>query len=206
MSAAPNTKSPPPERVDATAVTAYVLFVLVGGLLVFGFAWALAPAVEKQGQSACLALDPEPRSGAAPDVVGEDLQGNPVSLADLRGKFVIMNFWATYCEPCTKEWPELDRLAARFADRDDVVVIAVSLDDEREKIAPYLERMGLANTKTVIWWDSSGEGKVNAPYGSEKIPDTFFIDQDGELTTAFINVRDWGRPAAFRCVESSARS
>lgn len=200
MSASPAAPSPPPERADALGLIAHVLFVLVGGLLVFGFAWAVGPAVDKQKESACMPLQPQARSVAAPELVGEDLNGNPVSLADLRGKFVVINFWATYCEPCTREWPELDRLADRFAERDDVVVLAVSVDDERAKIPPYLERMGLTDTKTVIWWDPSG--KVNEAFGSEKLPDTFFVDEEGTLVSAFINVREWGKPAAFHCVDS----
>jgi thiol-disulfide isomerase/thioredoxin len=205
LPAAPNTKAPPSERGDAVGVTALVLFVLVGGFMVFAFAWALGPAVEKQGQAACVPLQPEPRNETAPEFVGQDLAGNPVSLADLHGKFVIVNFWATYCEPCTKEWPQLDRLAHRFAERDDVVVVAVSIDTDKALIEPYLQQMGLSETNTVIWWDSSGEGNANVPFGSEKIPDTFFVDESGELISAFINVREWGKPGAFRCVESMVR-
>jgi peroxiredoxin len=200
VSASPASRTPSPERADAVGLTAHVLFVLVGGLLVFGFAWALGPAVEKQGAAACMPLMPDARATDAPELVGEDLNGNSVSLADLRGKFVVINFWATYCEPCTREWPELDRLAERFADRDDVVVLAVSVDDERAKIPPYLERMGLTETNALIWWDPSGE--INKAFGSEKIPDTFFIDEAGTVVSAFINVREWGKPAAFHCVDS----
>ncbi len=205
MSAAPNPRKGAPAPTDAVGVVAHVLFVLVGGLLVFGFAWALGPAVQKQGAAACMPLMPEPRAGPAPDLVGEDMAGNPVSLSDLAGKFVVVNFWGTYCEPCTKEWPELHRLAERFGERDDVVVIAVSLDDEKAKIRPYMERMGLEDTNVQIWWDATGEGKANVAFGSDKIPDTFFIDRSGDLVSAFINVRSWGRPAAFHCVESMAR-
>jgi thiol-disulfide isomerase/thioredoxin len=186
--------------MDPTAVAGYIGFVLVGGLLVFGYAWALRPAVEKQGGAACLALRPAPRGYQAPELIGTDLDGQPVALADLAGKFVVLNFWATYCEPCTREWPELDRLAERFADRDDVVIVAVSLDDDRAKIAPYLERMQLQDTRVRIWFDPSG--KSNAAFGSEKIPDTFFVDAAGTLVSAFIDVRDWGKPAAVHCVES----
>ena len=188
---------------DALGILAYVAFVMVGGLLVFAFAWALGPAVENQGQALCRELTPEVRSGEFPELVAKDLEGNDVSLEDLRGKFVVLNFWATWCEPCTREWPELDKLAQRLGNREDVVVLAVSLDQEPEAIAPYLERMSLTDTKVTVWNDPTG--KANGAFGGQKIPDTFFVRADGEFTQAFINVRKWGSPAAYRCVDESAR-
>ena len=191
------------EGPDALGILAYVAFVMVGGLLVFAFAWALGPAVQNQGEALCRELSPESRGGDFPELVGKDMEGNDVSLEQLRGKFVVLNFWATWCEPCTREWPELDKLAQRPGDRDDVVVLAVSLDQEPEAIAPYMERMSLTDTKVTIWNDPTG--KANAAFGGEKIPDTFFVDREGELVQAFINVRQWGSPNAFRCVDESTR-
>ena len=69
-----------------------------------------------------------------------------------------------------------------------------------QAIAPFLERMHLSDTLVTVVNDPTGE--VNRLFGSEKIPDTFFVDEAGELRAAFINVRDWGRPAAFHCVGS----
>ena len=181
---------------------AYVAFVLVGGLLVFGFARAIAPAVEKESEGICRPLDPVVQSRPRmPELVAEDLEGNTVELADLRGKLVVLNFWATWCEPCTREWPELDKLAQRLGDRDDVVVVAVSIDKNRDDIAPYLERMSLGDTPVLVWWDPTSA--ANSTFGGEKIPDTYFIDAEGRFTQAFINVRQWGSPAALRCVTGS---
>lgn len=183
-------------------VVAYVLFVVVGSLWTFWFAASLLPAAKSQAEAACRALQPAPRSGPAPDFTLVDLGGAQVSLADLRGKFVVLNFWATWCEPCIREWPQLDRLAERLEGRDDIVVLAVSVDQDRSQIAPFLARMGLENTGVRVLWDPTG--KLHNAYGSEKLPDTYFVDRDGQLAHVYVNVRDWGRPAAFHCVTSMA--
>jgi peroxiredoxin len=187
-------------RPDALGVLSYLVFVAIGGGLVFAFAWSLEPAAASQAVSACRPLSPEPRSGAAPEVALEDMQGNAVTLADYRGKFVVLNFWATWCEPCSREWPDLDKLSRRLGDRSDVVVLAVSIDEDREEIEPYLKRLRLEQSGVNVLWDPSGG--VNKSFGSEKIPDTFFIDERGQLRSAFINARSWGKAEAFHCVDS----
>ena len=82
------------------------------------------------------------------------------------------------------------------------LVVAVSLDSEAEVIAPYLASMGLESSPVVVWRDP--EGEANKIFGGEKLPDTYFINQDGEYTDAFINVRVWGSTVAVQCVESRA--
>lgn len=198
----PATAPQPAARYPGLGVAALVVFVAVGGLLVFGFAGALWPAVEAQNEAVCRPLTPEPRSGPAPALVAQGLDGAPFDLGSLRGKLVVLNFWATWCEPCVGEWPQLDRLAERFADRDDVVVVAVSIDKSVEEIAPFLERMSLTGTRVKVVWDPTQV--VHNAFGSQKIPDTFVVGRDGSLLQAYINVRDWGRPAAYRCIAALA--
>lgn len=181
-------------------VLAYVVFIAVGSLWMFWFAASLGPAARAQADAACRALQPELRSGPAPAFQVEDLAGQQVSLDELRGKFLVVNFWATWCEPCIREWPQLDRLAERLAGRDDVVVLAISVDQDQTQIAPFLARMGLEQTGVRVLWDPSGQ--LHTAFGTDKLPDTYFVDARGELVHAYVNVRQWGRPAAHRCVES----
>lgn len=205
----PPTPIPPPklERprsrtgIDSLAAVALTGFVLVGGLLVFGFARALVPAAEAQLGAACRPLAPIAVGKTAPELELQDLAGNPVELSDYRGKYLIVNFWATWCEPCTREWPDLAILGERLIDRDDVVVLAISVDKELSDISPYLARMGLSDTSVTILNDPSGV--AHQTFGSEKIPDTYFVNREGEIESVFVNIRQWGRAKAFRCVEAS---
>jgi len=193
-----------PERISGVGALALVIFTLAGGVLIFGFASSLWPAIARQGEASCRPLEPTLRGVPAPSWQLQDLEGKPVSLQDFSGKFLVINFWATWCEPCIGEWPQIDRLAERFADRDDVVVLAISIDKSRDDIRPFLDRMSLSETPTVVLWDP--EQTIHQTYGSAKIPDTFFVGPDGQLIHQYVNVRDWGKPAAYRCVESMAGS
>jgi peroxiredoxin len=141
----------------------------------------------------------------APDFTVVDLEGKQVRLSDFRGKLVVLNFWATWCEPCTTEWPQVAKLARRLQDEghDEVVVLAVSIDGDRATIGPFLQLMTLFESPVKVLWDESTT--LHEQFGSEKIPDTFFVDEEGRVSAVFVNVREWGSPDALHCVESSAR-
>ncbi len=193
-------RAPRGVRSDGLSVVAYVVFVLLSGVLVFGFASALGPAVDQQGAGACRAMQTEVRAGSFPEFSALDRGGESVELAQLRGTFVVLNFWATWCEPCTREWPELDKLSRRLQGREDVVVVAVSLDEEADAVDPYLASMSLGQTPVRVWRDPTGE--ANRLFGGEKLHDTYFVNERGELVDAFVNVRMWGSSAGVQCVES----
>lgn len=185
-------------RVEAEGVAPLETDVTIGGAEEVRLGVTLAAA---GGESAASVKARGPF--LAPDLVLEDLAGNPVRLSEFRGRAVVLNFWATWCEPCIGEWPQVHHLAERLLGRDDVVVLAVSIDEDKAAIAPFLERMSLAETPVKVLWDSSQS--VHRQFGTEKIPDTYFIDEDGQVRYAFVNVRKWGSPEAYHCVDGSVR-
>ncbi len=137
----------------------------------------------------------------APDIAVKDLEGNEVKLSDFRGKFVVLNFWATWCEPCITEWPQVAQLAQRVSEQQEVVILAVSIDEDKAAIGPFLEQMSLSDTPVRVLWDPTTE--IHREFGSDKIPDTFFVDEQGMVSSVFVNVREWGSPDALHCLESS---
>jgi len=109
----------------------------------------------------------------APDFSIADLDGNPIHLADLHGRPVIVNFWASWCGPCVEEFPLLREAAARHAD-DGLVVIGIVWDDRSEAARDFMARNG------ATWAAAMDPGqRVSRDYGILGPPETYFIGRDG---------------------------
>ena len=98
-------------------------------------------------------------------------------MSALRGKLIILDFWASWCQPCTKTLPWLDELAVRLADRD-VVLLAISLDRTEKAAREYAAAHGLS-TNSVLYGSLDEARGVKDLYGVVGIPRTFLIDRDG---------------------------
>ena len=111
----------------------------------------------------------------APDLTLMGLSGQRVSLQELRGQPVILNFWASWCGPCRAEMPALEQVATRYAD-EGVVVLLVNQGEGETTINDFLAEMGL--TLPVLL-----DSDLNATrlYRVQALPTTFFIDRDGRI-------------------------
>jgi peroxiredoxin len=109
----------------------------------------------------------------APDFSLPKLGGGRVSLSSLRGKVVVVDFWAQWCEPCKRELPQLDKLASEYAGKN-VVVLAVNLDKTPENAQKLATQLGL---KLPILLDPAGS--VAATYDLPKMPTSFLVDRRG---------------------------
>jgi peroxiredoxin len=112
-----------------------------------------------------------------------DLSGTAWTLRDLRGKVVLLNFWATWCPPCLKEMPDLDAIYKRFHDRG-LVILAVS-DEEANVVKPFI-----ANQQKVSYPILLDPGlQVTAQFRVEGIPKTFIYNREGKLAAQSIDMR-----------------
>jgi peroxiredoxin len=111
-----------------------------------------------------------------------DLQGKSWTLRDLKGKVVLVNFWATWCPPCRKEMPDLQTLYERFKDRG-FVVLAIS-DEERTKVEPFITERKVSYPVLL-----DAERKVNDLFQIEGIPKSFVYDREGKLVAQSIDMR-----------------
>lgn len=109
----------------------------------------------------------------APDFAYTFADGATQHLSDLRGRKVIVNFWATWCGPCEEEMPDLQRLAN---ERSDVVVLGVNKLELVDAIIPFVQERGL--TFTMI---ANPDGDISERYGAKNIPISYFIHSDGTI-------------------------
>ncbi len=120
------------------------------------------------------------------DFTLSDLQGKTWTLKDLRGKVVLVNFWATWCPPCRKEMPDLQALYEKFKDQG-LVVLAIS-DEESAKVSPFLAE------RTITYPVLLDPGrKVNEVFEVEGIPQSFVFDRAGKLVAQSIDMRTRGQ-------------
>jgi peroxiredoxin/protocatechuate 3,4-dioxygenase beta subunit len=113
----------------------------------------------------------------APDFVVKDLDGRDLKLADLRGKYVLLDFWATWCAPCLAEMPNIQAIRDRHANDPRFVVIGVNLDDQPRAAARMVKALNLSWRHGLDGPDSP----VVAAYGATAIPATFLIGPDGSI-------------------------
>lgn len=122
----------------------------------------------------------------APDFQLEDTKGNKVSLSDLRGKIVLVNFWATWCPPCIEEMPSMERLNEVLAG-DDFVMLAINTEENGRSVVPaFLEKTPY--TFPILYDD---KGVVQKSYGVFKFPESFIIRKDGTVAEKIIGPLDW---------------
>ena len=114
-----------------------------------------------------------------------DLTGKRVILSGLKGKIVFLNFWATWCSPCREEMPSMQKLYARFKDKD-FAMVAVSLNEPASAVKKFFKDYNLTFTALL---DSDGE--LMSPYGIRGIPNTFIIDRDGTIIGKAFGPRKW---------------
>ncbi|WP_192359129.1 TlpA family protein disulfide reductase [Mesorhizobium mediterraneum] len=125
-----------------------------------------------------------------PEISFEDANGQPKTLADFRGKVVLLNIWATWCAPCRKEMPTLDRLQARLGGPD-FEVVALSMDRAGPEIVRKLfTEIGIEHLALNI--DTSG--KAMFAIGTVGLPATLLIDREGKEIGRLIGPAEWDAP------------
>ena len=111
--------------------------------------------------------------------------GGNYDLSQARGKLTLVNFWATWCEPCRQEMPSLARLVSQLEPQR-FELVAVSVDDAWEPIEKFFEGKP---TPYAIALDMGGRTSIS--YGTSKFPETYIIDAQGNVKLKFVGPRDW---------------
>ena len=163
-----------------------------------------APAAASPG-----AAEPDPTVVESPPEAGDTLfeaplrtlDGAPASLAEYRGKILILNIWAVWCGPCRAELPSLDRLS-QVLDPEHFAVAGVSIDRERAFTREFIAELGIGFAN---YWD--GEGRLTKEIlAANVIPLTVIIDRQGEIVLGYEGARDWSAPGLVAALGDLAQS
>ena len=159
-------------------------------------------AVEPQANQAATAtvpaypsgrLDRSHRGTAAPDVLFEDGEGQPVRLSVFRGRPLLVNLWATWCGPCVVEMPSLDSLALRAGPGIEVVAVSQDLDGRR-KVSDFFAARDFRRLEPYL----DPEMRLMPALGLDTLPTTILYDAQGREVWRMIGMADWESDRAVR--------
>ena len=124
----------------------------------------------------------------APDFELKDITGRVWHLTDLRGKVVVVNFWATWCDTCREENPSLQKFLDSEKDNRSLIVVTILYNDTPEHAVGYLKKNNFSFNVLL------DDGKTSVEYGITGVPETFMITKKGLLNGKFIGPINWNTP------------
>ena len=148
---------------------------------------------------AAMEMKPYPPGWDAPHFGALTATGESVTLADYRGKVLMVTFWATWCVPCRKEMPALEELQFKFGDRG-LRVIGINFKEDEAKIRHFAKLYGLSFP---LLLDTTGS--ITKTYGVVAFPTTFLIGRDGKPIALAVGERDWLSDAAMALLDALLR-
>jgi peroxiredoxin len=113
-----------------------------------------------------------------PDFDEKDLDGKPLSIANFKGKVVLIDFWATWCGPCVQELPNVLKAYEKYHDKG-FEIIGISLDSDKDKLTSFIKKN---NVTWPQYFDGQGwQSKLGSKYGINSIPATYLLDKEGKI-------------------------
>ncbi|MFT7432542.1 MAG: thiol-disulfide isomerase/thioredoxin [Alphaproteobacteria bacterium] len=136
----------------------------------------------------------------APNVTWQNMTGDTISMADFKGKVVLLNLWATWCTPCIVEMPAFNFLQKRYA-AGGFEVVAVAINDSAEAIVPYLKKHKL----NYITGYTDAHENVGKAFRPKSTPTTYLINRKGEVIAGKEGLSDWLSPEMMDLIESELK-
>ena len=138
------------------------------------------------------------KGGATPPLVLKDGRGRTHDLAAYRGRVVLVNFWATWCEPCLEEMPSLEDLQDRLKDRP-FTLLAVNMEESDARVARFLQSTLLQEDSLVVLFDRFGT--VAKQWKARMLPVSFLIGPDGRIRDTVLGAADWSAKQTVSRIE-----
>lgn len=171
---------------------ARMIILLAWGLVFFDPRNTQADSLQMYAAAGMKAVSERP----APIFRLMSLDGTAVDSMQLRGKVLLLNFWATWCGPCKEEMPALERLKSIFANKE-FELLAVTADQQRDGIRKYVAALGL---HFPVLMDEGKE--VSAAFGVRGLPTTVLIDKKGRMAALAVGPRQWDGPESVTLIQT----
>jgi peroxiredoxin len=116
-------------------------------------------------------------------------QGHEISPANFGGKLLVLNFWASWCQPCVEEMPSLNEFARKYAGQG-VVTVGISIDHNEKLYRDFIRRNAVPFQTA-----RDPDANISGMYGTFKVPETYIIDRSGKVVQKIVGPQNWSDPA-----------
>ena len=169
----------------------------VSALLILLLAGSPAVVADWQQPELSYNLTPVKNSMMAPDFELMDMDEEMKRFSDNRGRVVLLNFWATWCPPCIREMPSMEKLHQQI-NADDFKVIAVNQMEDIDQVFAFTGQLEVDPTFEILFDSTS---KVSRDYGVRGLPTTYLIDKDGKVRYRAVGGRDFHHPEVVKIIK-----
>jgi len=142
-------------------------------------------------------MSPVKSTPVAPNFTLPDIDGKLHSINDHRGKVIMLNFWASWCPPCVREMPSMERLYTKYKDKD-FVVVAVNQWEDEDIVFEFTGRLDLEPTFPILL---DRESRVSEQYSVKGLPTTYLINKEGKVQYRAMGGREFDHPEIEKLIE-----
>jgi thiol-disulfide isomerase/thioredoxin len=134
----------------------------------------------------------------APDFKLQDMDGKLHTLKEYKGKVVLINFWATWCPPCIREMPSLEKLYQKLRGQP-FIMLAINQWEDEERVFEFMGQLEVIPTFPILF---DPQSKVSAAFGVQGLPSSYIIDKQGRIVYRAKGGRDFDHPQIERKIKS----
>lgn len=179
----------------ATTLLLSCISLLVGG---DAYAYPGMQQSTKPIESTVDLINVLPQTYPIKPVAFNDVNGKAIDISHYKGKVIMVNMWATWCPPCIRELPAIERLATKFKS-EDFVLLPISIDAEgKQQVQPFLNSLGMTGFSS--YYDP--EQNLGKVFPLDTIPATFILDQNGQLIAFVRSFVDWDDAKVISLIQS----
>lgn len=181
-------------KVIAALLLSSLFSLLAGGV---AHAYPGMQQTTKPMESTVDLINVLPKTFPIEPVTFNDVDGKTIDFSQFKGKIIMVNMWATWCPPCVRELPAIERLATKFK-AEDFVLLPISIDAEgKQQVQPFLSSLGMPNFNS--YYDQPQS--LGDVFPLDTIPATFILDQQGQLIAFVRSYVDWDDAKAISLIQ-----